>query len=850
MYKKLLYLLVSLLTLSYTQTIYAQGFNPQAKIWGVSPFQDSMWSVDPVNFTIIDRIAPSLAGFTITGMTGMAYDPCGHETYLIMKVSGVSGRVLGKIELNTGVCTQVGNLGDNFSSLTFREDGQLFGVTGNGATVPETLYLIDKTNGTKTLATALGAGADGEVICYNPNDDFIYHWSGNTTVVYEKILSVAPYTATNIPIIGTTNGETFGALYIGGDTILTSNINSSFNYFKTDGTVSSAFGSNPDDLRGLVMPPVFAIEDDTVCARVQAVNIGSAATRGYGIKYIWGDGSVDSVASGNGSHIYNAPGNFNVRVVLYNGTCQDTVWQKTVRVNTTPVVTISGPSGICPGGNVTLAGSTGGTSQWYLNGSAIPSATGNNYTTNTPGSYNMIKTNLNGCSDSAAAPKILVNVNNPTVSLGNDTIQCGGSVDLDAGNAGSTYNWSTGESSQSVSIANSATVSVTVTDNNLCSATDTTVVTINSVPTVSLGNDITQCGGNALLDAANAGSSYNWSTGATSQTISVSSTGNISVTVTDANTCTAADQISVTINALPVVDLGVDINQCGGTVTIDAANAGSTYNWSTGATTQILTVSSTDEISVTVTNSDNCSASDTLGVTINEVPIVDLGFDVEQCGGSVTLDAENAGSSFAWSNGSSSQTITVNSTNTYTVTVTNSSNCSATGGVLVTINAIPSATLSLTNDSICSGNSSVALSGGLPAGGSYFGQNISGGNFTPSTVGSNTVSYAYTDGNGCSDTATANIEVYVCVGIDEFSDASMEIYPNPAIDNVFIQSVYTGMMEFCITDALGRVVTTDSDEFSGSFIKTISVANLADGVYVLSIKREGVTLNKQLLIRQ
>ncbi|MBI3240441.1 MAG: hypothetical protein HYZ43_16605 [Flavobacteriia bacterium] len=94
------------------------------KIYGSSPFQDSLWGIDSTNFSVFQRMGPTLAGFTITGMNGLAFDPTTYETYIIMKVSGVSGRVLGKIDLTTGVCTQVGNLGDNFSSLTFDETGQ------------------------------------------------------------------------------------------------------------------------------------------------------------------------------------------------------------------------------------------------------------------------------------------------------------------------------------------------------------------------------------------------------------------------------------------------------------------------------------------------------------------------------------------------------------------------------------------------------------------------------------------------------------------------------------------------------------------------------------------------------
>ncbi|MFM9950346.1 MAG: MopE-related protein [Saprospiraceae bacterium] len=220
--------------------------------YGFSPFQDSVWTIDTANnYAITERRAPKLPGFTVTGVNGAAKNPLTGQIYAIAKVSGVSGRVLCIFNPADATMTQVGNLGDNFSSITFSPAGQLFGVTGDGASVPETLYEINPANASKTLLTGLGNGADGEVICYNPDDNMIYHWSGNSTVVYEKILPVPPYTVTGIPISGTTTGETFGAAYIGNNKFLISNISSSFNIITTTGTWGSAFGSTPDDIRGL-----------------------------------------------------------------------------------------------------------------------------------------------------------------------------------------------------------------------------------------------------------------------------------------------------------------------------------------------------------------------------------------------------------------------------------------------------------------------------------------------------------------------------------------------------------------------------------------------------------------------
>jgi uncharacterized repeat protein (TIGR01451 family) len=255
----------------------ALGNPAMAQLYGTSPFQNgpapengSLFRFNPDDGTWMSGSQVNLAGFTITGINSVTVHPKlsppsadDGKIYAILKVAAVTGRVLATIDPTTGVTTQIGNLGDKFSSIAFRADGQLFGTTGNGATVPETLYLIDKATGATTLAAALGAGIDGEVIAFNPVDNFFYHWSGNGTVVFEKVMSVAPYTATNIPVIGTANGEIFGAVWDpcrqrplnGGSSFqfIGSNLNSRFNYWDVGGTVSAQFGSNPDDIRGLAL---------------------------------------------------------------------------------------------------------------------------------------------------------------------------------------------------------------------------------------------------------------------------------------------------------------------------------------------------------------------------------------------------------------------------------------------------------------------------------------------------------------------------------------------------------------------------------------------------------------------
>ncbi|MEK7226755.1 MAG: hypothetical protein AAB221_13880, partial [Bacteroidota bacterium] len=104
--RKIYSLLLAVLLATSSQ---AQNSRTTNVLVGSSPFQDSMWTINLADYSILRRLGPTLSGFTITGMNGIATNPLTGEHFIIMKVSGVAGRVLGKVNVQTGVCTQIGN---------------------------------------------------------------------------------------------------------------------------------------------------------------------------------------------------------------------------------------------------------------------------------------------------------------------------------------------------------------------------------------------------------------------------------------------------------------------------------------------------------------------------------------------------------------------------------------------------------------------------------------------------------------------------------------------------------------------------------------------------------------------
>ncbi|PCH69110.1 MAG: hypothetical protein COC01_02140 [Bacteroidetes bacterium] len=218
---------------------------------------------------------------------------------------------------------------------------------------------------------------------------------------------------------------------------------------------------------------------------------------------------------------------------------------------------------------------------------------------------------------------------------------------------------------------------VVVTDTNGCTnSSDTINVSVNSLPTVNLGNDTSFCAGN-ILDPGNGFTSYSWSDNSSTQTISVNATGSYWVEVSDSNGCSIADTVNITV-INPTVDIGADTGICiGGSLLLDAGNSGNTFTWSDNSTLQTLTVDSTGTYFVQITDTNGCGNSDTINVTVNPLPIVTLGNDTTLCNGNNFNLSAGSFVSYSWADGSTSNSLVVSAVGTYWVEVTDTNNCTS-----------------------------------------------------------------------------------------------------------------------------------------------------------------------------
>ncbi|MEO1519071.1 MAG: hypothetical protein AAFV95_28985, partial [Bacteroidota bacterium] len=417
-----------------------------------------------------------------------------------------------------------------------------------------------------------------------------------------------------------------------------------------------------------------------------------------------------------------------------------------ITVHDLPVVELGNDTAFCQGNSITLDAGLASSYDWSTGGNSQTIAV------NASGNYAVTITDANGCQNS---DDINITVNDlPIVELGNDTAFCqGNSITLDAGLA-SSYNWSTGDNSQNIPVNASGNYAVTITDTNGCQSSDDINITVNDLPIVELGNDTAFCQGNSVTLDVGLASSYDWSTGDNSQTISVNASGNYAVTITDANGCQNSDDINITVNDLPVVELGNDTAFCqGNSVTLDAGLAGS-YDWSTGDNSQTIAVSASGNYAVTITDANGCQNSDDINITVYDLPVVELGNDTAFCqGNSVTLDAGVA-SSYDWSTGNNSQTISINASSNYAVTITDANGCQNSDDINITVYNLP--IIELGNDTtFCQGNS-ITLDAGLAS--DY---NWSTGDNSQTIAVSTSGNYAVTitDANGCQNSDDINITV-------------------------------------------------------------------------------------------
>ena len=287
-------------------------------------------------------------------------------------------------------------------------------------------------------------------------------------------------------------------------------------------------------------------------------------------------------------------------------------------------------------------------------------------------------------SDTVYIEVINTNISSTGTSL------CNGPLVLSAPSGFSSYQWNGPSSNNLLTVNTPGPYYVnSTTSAGLTCTSDTVVIYSGTIPiSLSTPDSVFICQGDIVtIDGPTGFAQYNWSTGATTPSITATTVGNYSLSVIDANGCPgASNTTSISISPTTITATTTGLSLCNGSVTLDAGSGFASYQWYNNGismfleTNQTLLVSTAGNYYVAVTYPTGCSAtSNTLAIISGSSQFyctIDSVGDGSLClpNGQVILDAGNY-ATYSWSTGETTQQISVNTEGSYTVNVTDANGC-------------------------------------------------------------------------------------------------------------------------------------------------------------------------------
>ncbi|MFN5635850.1 MAG: gliding motility-associated C-terminal domain-containing protein, partial [Flavobacteriales bacterium] len=567
---------------------------------------------------------------------------------------------------------------------------------------------------------------------------------------------------------------------------------------------------------------------DVTC---NGLNNGTASVTASGgsapYTYLWNNNATSTTVSNL------SPGNYTVTVTDANGCTAS------ANVNITEP-TILGASSTST--DVTCNGLNNGTASVTASGGTAPytylwsnGPTSANVSNLAPGTYSVVVTDANGCTVSAN-----VNIIEPAIlgaSTTSTNISCNGlnngtaNVTASGGTAPYTYLWNNNSTFATVANLAPGNYSVTVTDANGCTVsanvniTEPAILGANTASTDVTCNGLNNGTASVTASGGTAPYTYLWNNNATSATVSNLAPGNYTVTVTDANGCTASANVNITEpTILGASTTSTDVT-CNGlnngtaNVTASGGTAPYTYLWNNNATSATVSNLAPGNYTVTVTDANGCTTS--ANATISQPSLL----TATTTSTNVTCNGQNNGTAtgipaggispytFLWSNNQTTTSITNLNPGNYSVTITDANNCTTNASVTITQPAILTANSAVNTPILCNGGTATITVTAIGGTSPY----TNTGNYT---VNAGTYTYTVNDVNGCiaqttlivnqPNALTANSTVtqaIACFGGTGQISITASGGTSP-YNGTGIQTVLTGTYSYTVTDLNGCSATT------------------------------------------
>ncbi|MFN8345657.1 MAG: sialate O-acetylesterase [Spirosomataceae bacterium] len=493
-------------------------------------------------------------------------------------------------------------------------------------------------------------------------------------------------------------------------------------------------------------------------------------------------------------------------------------------IQSSPVnITVDGKLPLCQGSSIGLISSSNVDNHWNTG------STDKRIEVSAAGTYTVSTKNLYGCSTNAAVTVTTVTSPppaKPTISASGSLSFCqGGSVELSSSSA-TEYRWSTGDRGQTVTARNGGTYEVRVLDAQGCISEPASInVQVNTppaAPTITASGTTTFCEGGQITLSSNYPSGNIWNTNEAAKDIVVTRSGTYNVRFRDVNGCDGiSNNITVTVNPLPAapsITRERPVIFCEGDSTVLTANTSAQYNWNNGTRTRRITIRNAGGFSLTVTDGNGCTSpsSETVNVKVNPLPaapVISADRSPNICENEVIALTSSSQTGYIWSNGQTTQTITVNLPGRYSARTSDANQCQSPSSniISVTVNPLPPKPVITAQGStaFCQGGN-VTLSTNYTSG-------LSWSNFQTSqtikAVTGGEYRVRYRDGNGCESVS------------DGFS---VTVNPLPAAPTVVNERPTT----FCLFDNTVLTITSGGTIFEwsngerGRSIKTYTAGDI------------------------
>ncbi len=588
----------------------------------------------------------------------------------------------------------------------------------------------------------------------------------------------------NLPT-GGTSPYTYSWTPAGGTNLTASNLSGGvYSIIATDNHGCSATASATITQASSLSVSASTITNNTSCSG--GYNGSVSATGSGGVSpytYSWSSGSSSSIATGLSAGIYT------ITLSDKNG-CSATASATISQSSSLGISATTTTNVACFGSNNGIVSSTasGGTSPYTYSWSS--GSTNSTQSLLSAGTYTITLSDRNGCTATASAiitqPASLLGISIASLVSPYCNGQSG-SITANSANGGTspyTYSWSSGGGTNLNATYTAGTYSITVIDNQGCSASVPATLTQPALLVIAISSvtNVNCYGGTGSISANGAGGgslpyTYQWSpSGGTNLNATVSA-GTYTITVIDNNGCIALASATITqpSSALGITISSVSNPLCNGTtgaVTANAAVGGTspyTYSWlpagggnltASNLTAGIYSIIATDNHGCTSTASTTITQPSSLTVSANTLT------NNTSCTGGYTggISASPSGGTspytYSWTGGTTNSITTGLSTGTYTVTLTDNNGCTATASATITQPASLSVSANTTsNNTVCSGGyngsvSSTSSGGTLPYTYLWTGGSI---NSTETGLSAGTYTITLTDNNGCTATASAVI---------------------------------------------------------------------------------------------